>query len=77
MVFITNGKTTCFSLWRPSSGFDNFLSKRVLYNIPRGLVILSETLLARKLSKPEDGCYRPKHVIFPFANKHHYLAIYL
>ena len=31
MVFISNGKTTCFSLQRPSSGFDNFLAKRVLY----------------------------------------------
>jgi len=31
---------------------------------PRGLGILYKTLLARKLSKPEDGCYRPKHVVF-------------
>ena len=35
MVFITNGKTTCFGLQRPSSGFDNFLAKRVLYNMPK------------------------------------------
>ena len=27
-------KTTCFGLQQPSSGFDNFLAKRVLYNIP-------------------------------------------
>jgi hypothetical protein len=26
--------------------------------------ILHKTLLARKLSKPEDGRYRPKHVVF-------------
>jgi len=26
--------------------------------------ILYKTLLARKLSKPEDGRYRPKHVVF-------------
>jgi len=26
--------------------------------------ILDKTLLARKLSKPEDGRYRPKHVVF-------------
>ena len=40
MVFISNGKTTCFGLYRPSSGFDIFLAKRVLYNItkPRGNV---------------------------------------
>jgi len=33
MVFISNGKTTCFGLWRPSSGFDNFLALRVIYNM--------------------------------------------
>jgi len=44
---------------------------------PRGLGILYKTLLARKLSKPEDGCYRPKHVVFSIANKHHHLATYL
>ena len=32
---------------------------------PRGLGILYKTLLVRKLSKPEDGRYRPKHVVFP------------
>ena len=35
MVFISNGKTVCFGLWLPSSGFDNFLFKRVLYNMPK------------------------------------------
>ena len=44
---------------------------------PRGLGILYKALLARKLSKPEDGRYRPKHVVFSIANKHHHLAIYL
>jgi len=29
-----------------------------------GLGILYKTLLARKLSKPVDGRYRPKHVVF-------------
>jgi len=33
----------------------NFLAKRVLY----------KTLWARNLSNPEDGRYRPKHVVFP------------
>jgi len=28
-------KTTCFGLLRPSSGFDNFLAKTVLYNMPK------------------------------------------
>jgi len=44
---------------------------------PRGLGILYKTLLARKLSKPEDGCYRPKHIVFSTGNKHHHLSIYL
>jgi len=44
---------------------------------PRGLGRLYKTVLARKLSKPEDGLYRPKHVIFSIANKGHHLAIYL
>jgi len=35
MVFISNGNTTCFGLLRPSSCFDNFLAKRVLYNMPK------------------------------------------
>ena len=56
MVFISNGKTTCFGLLQPSSGFDNFLAIRVLYNM---------SLLARNVSKPEDGRYRSKHVVFP------------
>ena len=29
-----------------------------------GLVSLTSSLLARKLSKPEVGRYRPKHVVF-------------
>jgi len=29
MVFISNEKTTCFGLWQPSSGFDNFLIIRI------------------------------------------------
>jgi len=53
MVFIGNGKTTYFGLSRPSS------------TSPRGLGILYKTLLARKLVKPEDGRYGPKHVVFP------------
>jgi len=42
---------------------------------PRGLGVLYKILLARKLSKPEDGRYRPKHVFFSIANKRHHLAI--
>ena len=30
----------------------------------RGLCILYITLIARKLSKPDDDRYRPKHVVF-------------
>ena len=29
-----------------------------------GLVSLTSSLLARNMSKPEDGRYRPKHVVF-------------
>jgi len=32
---------------------------------PRDLGILYKTLLARKLSKPEDGRYRLKYLVFP------------
>ena len=46
--FISNVKTTCFGLYRPSWGLGIFYT----------------TLLARKLLRPEDGRYRPKHVIF-------------
>jgi len=31
---------------------------------PRGLGVLYKTLIVRKLSKPDDGRYRPKHVVF-------------
>ena len=38
-------ETTCFGLWRPSSGFDNFLAIRVIYNMhkPRGDVEISSS----------------------------------
>jgi len=35
---------------------------------PRGLGILYRTLLARKLSKPEDGRYRAETCSFSIAN---------
>ena len=34
-------------------------------NCDCGLGILYKTLLARMLSKPEDGHYMPKYVVFP------------
>jgi len=45
-------KTTGFDLWRPSSGFNNFLAKRVLYNMPepRGNVATSSWLYVLLLS---------------------------
>jgi len=47
MVFIINGKTTCFGLQLPFSGSDNFLAKTVLYNKPkpRGDVEISSLIL--------------------------------
>ena len=41
----------------------------------RGLCLSYLTLVARKLSKPEDGRYRTNHVVF-IANKHRHLAMY-
>jgi len=51
MVFISNGKTTRFGLQWPSSGFDNFLGKRVVYNMPkpRGDVEISSSFYVRLL----------------------------
>jgi len=45
--------------------FDNFLAKRVFYNMPKPRGDVEISSLTRKLSKPEDGRYRPKHVVFP------------
>ena len=52
MVFISNGKTTCFGLQRPSSSFDNFLAKIVLYIMPkpRGDVEISSSFYVVLLS---------------------------
>ena len=52
MVFVSNGKTTYFDLQRPSSGFDNFLAKRFLYNMPkpRGDVEISSSFYMLLLS---------------------------
>jgi len=52
MVFISNGKTTCFGLQRPYSGFDNFLAKRVIYNMskPRDDVEISSSFYMLLLS---------------------------
>ena len=79
MVFISNGKKLHVSAY---SGhlqvLTTFLLKEFYITSPRGLGILYKTLLAIKLSKPEDGRYRPKHIVFfSIANKHHHLAIYL
>jgi len=46
MMFISNGKKYMFGPIAAIFRFDNFLAKRVLYNIS----ILYKTLLARKLS---------------------------
>jgi len=39
--------------------------------------ILYKSLSTRKFSKPEDGRYRPKHVVFSIADKNNDLAVYL
>ena len=60
MVFIGNGKTTCFGLQRPSSGFDNLLPKGVLYDRPS-----IQNSFSKKVVKHEDGRYMPKHAVCP------------
>jgi len=52
MVFISNGKNLCFGLERPSSSFENFLAKRILYNMPkpRGNVEISSSFYVLLLS---------------------------
>ena len=56
MVFISNGKLHV-SVY---SGHHHVL-KTFLLKI---LGILHKTLIAIKLSKPDDDSYRPKHVVF-------------
>ena len=53
VVFISNGKLHVSAC----SGHHQVLTS------PRDLGILCKTLIARKLSKPDDGRYRPKHVV--------------
>jgi len=50
-------ETTCFGLWRPSSGFNNFLAIRVIYNMnkPRGDVEISKN--ATIIIWLNDGIY--------------------
>jgi len=67
MVFIGNRKLHV-------SAYSGHLQVFTTFSLP---CILYKTLLARKLSKPKDGRYRPKHVVFSIADKHHHLAIYL
>ena len=43
---------------------NNHVNDDEISTSPRGLGILYKTLIARKLSKPDDGRYRPKHVVF-------------
>ena len=52
MVFISNGKLHVSAY----SGHHQVLTTFV--------GILYKTLIARKLSKPDDGRYSPKHVVF-------------
>ena len=62
MVFISNGKKLHVSAY---SGHLHVLTTFLLKEFLGILGIFCKTLLARKLSKPEDGHYRPKHVVFP------------
>ena len=51
-----------YALVRAATGTGNLLAIRVIYNMHKPRVDISP--VARKLSKPDDGRYRPKHVVF-------------
>jgi len=85
VVFIINGKKLHVSTYSGHLQVSTTFLLKEFYIICLNRVvmlryyigILYKTLLARKLSKPEDGRYRSKHVVFSIDNKHHHLAIYL
>ena len=68
MVFISNGKLHVSAY----SGRHQVLTNHAndddddddISTSTRCLCILYITLIARKLSKPDVGCYRPKNVVF-------------
>ena len=79
MVFISNRKKPHVSAY---SGhlkvLKTFLPKEFYIICLNRVVILRTSLSARKLSKLEDGIYRPKHVVFSIANKHHiFIVVFL
>jgi len=53
-----------------------FISKEKLHVSAYSGHLQVLTVFCRKLLEPEDGRYRPKHVVFFLANKHHHLAIF-
>ena len=55
MVFISNGKTTCFTLYQPSSGFHNFLAKE-FYIICLNHVAMLRSLRGKKERKRIGTC---------------------
>jgi len=57
LVFISNGKITCFGLKRPSSGFDNFLQKGVIQVSQEECARLREGVPYAKVYR-----YNPKHL---------------
>jgi len=59
MVFIIKG------IKLHVSAYSGHLQVLTSFLLKEFYIILYKTLLARKLSKPEDGRYRPKHVVFP------------
>ena len=64
MAFISKGKKLHVSAY---SGHLQVLTNDnddEISTSTRGLCILYIILIVRKLSKPEDGRYRPKHVVF-------------
>ena len=76
MVFIKNRKLHVSAYSGHHLVLTTFLLQE-LYITCIICVYIYITLIERKLSKPEDGRCRPKHVVFSIANKYHHLSIYL
>jgi len=70
MVFISNRKLHVSAYNCHHQGLKTFFAISVIYNMNKRLVDVEICI-----SKPDDGRYRPKHVV-SIANKHHHLDIY-
>ena len=76
MVYISNGKITCFGLYLTSSGFDNFLAKRVLY-ILNWIVSIPLCICNNVLIKPSlHNTYNNSCNYYNYSTKQHVSALF-